>query len=159
MLRPLVGWSRQELAEIVAAAGFVAIDDPSNRSDAYDRTRVRTLLAERGDDLPASRLAAAAGHLREAEEALAWAAGREWDARVVADGDALLLDPAGLPAELVRRLAARAIDTLPADPDWRRDKLAGALTEAERAGRATLAGVMITAGTRWRFELAPPRRH
>lgn len=155
LVRPLLGWRRAELERIVAEAGLVAVDDPSNRSDAYDRTRARALLAERGADLPAPRLAAAAGHLREAEEALAWAAEREWQARVEADGPALLLDPAGLPPELLRRLAARAIDTLRGDPDWRRDKLAAALASGDRV---TLAGIMITPGARMRFEPEPKRR-
>jgi tRNA(Ile)-lysidine synthase len=157
LLRPLVGWPRAELVAIVAEAGLTPVDDPSNRSDAYDRPRFRALLAE-SDLLSPPRLAAAAAHLREAEEALAWATGREWDARVSPDGAALLLDPAGLPAELLRRLAARAIDELRGDPDWRRDKLAAALAEVERGGTITLAGVMIKAGARWRFGAEPPRR-
>jgi tRNA(Ile)-lysidine synthase len=155
LVRPLLNWRRAELEAIVAEAGLIAVDDPSNRSDAYDRTRARALLAERGEDLPAPRLAAAADHLREAEEALAWAAEREWQARVAADGTGLLLDAAGLPAELHRRLAARAIDTLRGDPDWRRDKLPTALAAGERV---TLAGIMITPGPRWRFEPEPRRR-
>ena len=155
LVRPLLGWRRAELEGIVAEAGLDAVDDPSNRSDAYDRTRARALLAERGDDLPTPRFAAAASHLREAEEALAWAADREWQARVAADGSALLLDPDGLPPELLRRLAARAIDTLRGDPDWRRDKLAAALAAGDRV---TLAGIMITPGPRMRFEPEPKRR-
>ena len=155
LLRPLLNWRRTELEGIVTEAGLDPIDDPSNRSDAYDRTRARALLAERGDDLPAPRLAAASAHLREAEEALAWVAEREWQARVEADGPALLLDPTGLPPELLRRLAARAIDTLRGDPDWRRDKLAAALAADTRV---TLAGIMVNPGPRWRFEPEPKRR-
>lgn len=158
LVRPLLGWRRAELEAIVAEAGLEAVDDPSNRCAAYDRTRVRALLAARPDDLPAARLAAAAGHLREAEEALAWAAEREWAERVAAEDGALLLDPAGLPPELLRRLAARAIDTLRGDPDWRRDKLAAALAEVAGGSRVTLAGAMISPGPRWRFEPEPPRR-
>jgi tRNA(Ile)-lysidine synthase len=154
LVRPLVGWRRAELVEIVAEGGLSAVDDPSNRSDAYDRTRFRALLGG-SDLLPPPRLAAAAAHLREAEEALEWAAEREWQARVAAVGHALLLDPADLPSELLRRLAARAIDTLRGDPDWRRDKLPAALAAGERV---TLAGIMITPGPRWRFEPEPRRR-
>ncbi|HEX8216558.1 MAG TPA: tRNA lysidine(34) synthetase TilS, partial [Allosphingosinicella sp.] len=68
------------------------------------------------------------------------------------------LDVAGLPAELVRRLAARAIDTIRGDPDWRRDKLAAALDQLVQGGRVTLAGVQISGGARWKFEPEPPRR-
>ncbi len=155
LVRPLLGWRRGELEKLVAEAGLNAVDDPSNRSDAFDRTRARALLAERGDDLPAPRLAASASHLREAEEALAWAAEREWRARVAESEGALLLDPEGLPPELLRRIASRAIDTIRGETDWRRDKLAAALAAGERV---TLAGIMITPGPRWRFEPEPKRR-
>jgi tRNA(Ile)-lysidine synthase len=158
LVRPLVGWRRIELARIVAEAGLDPVDDPSNRADGFDRTRIRALLAERGEALPAARLAASAAHLGEAEEALAWSADREWAERASFEPGAIALDPSGLPTELVRRLAARAIDSLRGDPDWRRDKLASALAEVERGGTVTLAGVKIEAGERWRFAPEPPRR-
>ncbi|HEX8366776.1 MAG TPA: tRNA lysidine(34) synthetase TilS [Allosphingosinicella sp.] len=158
LLRPLLGWRRDELAAIVAGAGLAAVDDPSNRSDAYDRTRFRALLAG-CDLLPPPRLAAAAAHLGEAEDALEWAAEREWQARARADRGAVLLDPHGLPAELLRRLSARAIETVRGERgDWRRDKLAAIVAEIAPGGRATLAGVQVTGGAVWRFEREPPRR-
>ncbi|MEA3041806.1 MAG: tRNA(Ile)-lysidine synthase [Sphingomonadales bacterium] len=158
VLRPLLGWRREELAGIAAAAGLIPVDDPSNRSGVYDRTRFRALLAE-SDLLPAPRLAAAAAHLGEAEEALAWAAEREWQARARAGDGGILLDPRGLPAELLRRVSARAIDTVRGDRgDWRRDKLAGLVAEVAAGGGATLAGVQVTGGPVWRFAPEPPRR-
>ena len=158
ILRPLLGWRREELAAIVAAAGLKPVDDPSNRSDAHDRTRFRALLAK-SVLLPAPRLAAAAAHLSEAEEALAWAAEREWSERASSrDGD-IKLDLTGLPPDLFRRLAARAIEEVRrGEGEWRRDKLAGALAEALRSGHATLAGVAIASGAVWRFSPEPPRR-
>jgi len=157
ILRPLLGWRRVELATIVAEAGLAAVDDPSNRSDAYDRTRFRALLAANGL-LEAPRLAASAAHLAEAEEALAWAADREWAARAAQEGTALTLDPTGLPPELLRRLVARAIGTVRGDPGWRRDKLAPAIAELLDGGRVNLGGVQISAGRLWRFETEAPRR-
>ena len=157
LLRPLLGWRRAELAEIVAEEGLSAVDDPSNRSDAYDRTRFRALLGESGL-FEAPRLASAAAHLAEAEAALAWAAEREWRARAALEDGRVTLDPAGLPNELLRRLTARAVDTVRGGPDWRRDKLAAAITEAAQGRRVTLAGVQISGGERWRFEPEPPRR-
>ncbi|HYJ29601.1 MAG TPA: tRNA lysidine(34) synthetase TilS [Allosphingosinicella sp.] len=157
ILRPLLGWRRDELEAIVAGAGLEAVDDPSNRSDAYDRTRFRALLA--GTDLLAApRLAASAAHLAEAEDALAWAVEREWQARAGEEEGIVTLDPSGLPTELVRRLAARAIDTVRGDRDWRRDGLATAIGEVASGRRTTLAGVQISGGQRWRFEPEPPRR-
>ena len=46
VLRPLLGWRRAELAEIVADAGLVPVDDPSNSDERYDRARLRRRLAE-----------------------------------------------------------------------------------------------------------------
>jgi tRNA(Ile)-lysidine synthase len=157
ILRPLLAWRRGELAAIVAEAGLDAVDDPSNRSDAHDRTRFRALLAA-SDVLSPRRLAAAAAHLAAAEEALAWAAEREWAARAAREDGAVTLDVRGLPPELLRRLAAQAIEAVRGGGDWRRDRLADALAEVARAGRVTLAGVQVTAQARWRFEPEPPRR-
>ena len=157
VLRPLLGWRREELSAIVREAGIEPVDDPSNRSGAYDRTRFRALLAG-NDILPPPRLAASAAHLAEAEEALAWAADREWAARAAREGDAVTLDPTGLPPELLRRLAARAIDEVRGDRDWRRDGLSSALGQLLGGGRVTLAGVQLSGGARWRFEPEPPRR-
>lgn len=161
LIRPLLGWRRAELAGLVEAAGIEPADDPTNRSDAYDRTRFRRLLGE-ADPLPVPRLAAAAAHLADAEDALDWAAAREWDARSRREGAAALLDLDGLPDELARRLVARAVDLLRAEQgladSWRQDKLAAAIRRVRAGERATIAGVMIDGGPVWRFSPAPPRR-
>ena len=109
LVRPLLSWRREELAGLVAAAELVAADDPSNRAERFDRTRFRRML---GDTpiLSAPRLAAAAAHLADAEEALAWTAEREWQVRAKSGAaGTVTLDLSGLPSELRRRLAARAI--------------------------------------------------
>lgn len=157
ILRPLLGWRRDELACIVAGAGLEPVNDPSNRSPAYDRTGFRSLLAST-NILSAPRLAAAAANCAEAEEALVWAAEREWRTRASRDCAAVSLDMSGLPPELVRRLAARAIDEVRGDSRWRRDRLAAALAEVSQGSQVTLAGVRIAARSCWRFDPAPPRR-
>jgi tRNA(Ile)-lysidine synthase len=157
ILRPLLGWRRTELAGIVVDAGLAAVDDPSNRSGAYDRTRFRELLAGTGV-LPPERLAATAAHLAQAEHALAWAAGREWQTRTRRDGAALFLDPADLPSELLRRLAAKAVAEVCGSAEWRSDKLAAVIDTVRTGGSANIAGVLVTGGPVWRFEPEPPRR-
>ena len=157
ILRPLLGWRRAELAGIVAEAGLVPADDPSNRSDAYDRTRFRALL--NGTDLlPPDRVAASAAHLAEAEQALAWVTEREWAARAGRDGETLTLEASGLPPELLRRLAARAVSEVRGDADWRTDTLAPLLPTVTAGGAVNLAGVRIRGGAFWRFSPEPPRR-
>lgn len=163
LLRPLLGWSRAELAALVAAAGITAIEDPSNSAARFDRSRIRALLADSTAELPAARLAMAAHNLREAEAALAWVASREWAVRHAVEPDGTLsLDIAGLPGELRRRLARRAIETLLAPaplPATAASNGLDRLVATLDTGRgATLAGVAVRPGKRWRFRIAPPRR-
>ncbi|WP_084583511.1 tRNA lysidine(34) synthetase TilS [Sphingomonas azotifigens] len=157
LVRPLLGWSRAELAARVQAAGIAPVEDPSNRHPRFDRSRIRRLLAET-PELPAARLALAATNLRDAEAALAWVVAREWTARAERQGQGLLLDLADLPAELRRRLVVRALATIADAPPPRGSGL-DRLIAAVDAGRvATLAGVVVRPGVRWRFAPAPPHR-
>ena len=80
----------------------------------------------------------------------------------LSDGISVWLDAAGLPYELRRRLTLQAIDYVRFEFDiaglWSGagvDRLIAAL-DAGKA--ATLAGVAVRPGPRWRFTAAPPRR-
>lgn len=165
LVRPLLDWSRAELEEIVAASGIAAVHDPSNRDPRFDRARMRRLLAE-SPELPADRLALAARNLRRAEEALAWAADREWQARSRVDGLSVRLDASGLPYELQRRLVERAVDRIRAGAEKESplDKLRGESLDRVVAtllsgGTGTIAGVKASVKrAEWRFSLAPARR-
>lgn len=162
LVRPLLGWRKAELSDIVRSAGIDAVDDPSNRSSDYDRTAARALLG-RAPELDPVRLAASASHLADAEEAFRWAEAQEWDARACREGAAVELRTEGLPREFLRRLAARAVGEVRSSAgtggEWRLDKLAALLERLHHGGRATIAGVQITSrGAGWRFEPAPPRR-
>ena len=160
LARPLLGWRREELVAIVADAGIAAVDDPSNRSTRYDRTRFRALLAET-EELPALRLARAAANLSECEEALHWAAEAVWSEHVRTEGLVCLFNPAGLPREIRRRIARRAIENVrragALSHAWREDGLDRLLDTLDTGARATLADVLCTGGAVWRFEPAPPR--
>ncbi len=156
LIRPLLGWSRAELAAIVAGAGIAAIDDPSNRDERFDRTRARALLGAT-EWLDPARLAAAADHCRDAEAALAWASAQELGRRHSRDGDTLILDPHGLPRELRRRLLLAGLETFgcaaPPGP-----KLNAALAALEEGGVTTLAGLKLEGGASWRLSAAPARK-
>jgi len=154
VLRPLLGWRRAELARVVAEAGLVPVADPSNFDESYDRARLRRRLAEALWLDPAA-LARSAAALAEAEAALDWTAGRLLDERVRRDGDAILFDPAGLPAELRRRILLRLL--APAAPP-RGDALQRLIAALEAGGSATLAGMKCEGGPVWRLAPAPPRR-
>lgn len=144
--RPLLGWPRETLAAI--AAPLAPVHDPSNADARYDRARLRARLAEAGG-VDAAAFARSAAALAEAEDALAWAAARLWDERVTGAG----FDPAGLPAELRRRLVLRILG----EPQPRGADLQRLLATLEAGGTATLAGFKCSGGVLWRFTPAPPR--
>lgn len=167
LIRPLLGWSRAELEAIVAEAGIAAVQDSANRDPRFDRVRMRKLLAE-SPELPADRLALAARNLRHAEDALEWAADREWQARRRTGASALHLDARDLPYEIRRRLVERAVDWVragggeepqPALPPLRGESLDGLVATLDSGGTGTIAGVKAEAKrAQWRFSLAPARR-
>jgi tRNA(Ile)-lysidine synthase len=154
LVRPLLGWRRDELRAIVAAAAIDPVADPGNDDEQFDRTRARRLLADT-PWLEAPRLAASAAHLADAGQALDWAAEREFAVRW--NGTAGTLDPGGLPRELKRRLLLKALRSLgcdaPAGP-----KLMSAIDVLDAGGVTTLAGLKLEGGPPWRLSPAPPRR-
>lgn len=161
LVRPLLGLRKAELVGIAVAAGWQVVADPANHDPRHDRTAMRALLAPT-PGLNAAGLAAAAGHLAAEAEALDWAAARAWDGRVRADGLALIIDAAGLPAALVQRLLARAItqlsDTQLSGQTPRGGDIARLAARLGAGKGGTLAGVLARPGQVWRLLPAPARR-
>lgn len=162
LIRPLLRWSRAELAAIVADVGITAVEDASNVHPRFDRSRIRALLAQTSE-LPAERLAMAARNLRDAEEALEWVADREWKARHEIEAyETVWLDVDGLPHALRRRLVLRALEYVRSEGDmrglWHGTGVDRLIVDVEAGKAATLAGVAVKPGSRWRFIPAPPRR-
>ena len=157
LVRPLLGVRRAVLAAIVADAGIAPVVDPTNDDPLYDRTHARRLLATT-PWLDAASLAASAAHLAEAEVALDWATDRAWAGRAEPGDTQVTLDVVGLPAELVRRLVARAIGQLVPSARPRGGEITRLIARLATGDTATLAGVKARGGTVWCFTLAPPRR-
>jgi len=156
VIRPLLGWTKDELADVCRAAGVAWADDPSNRDERFERARVRSQLSAL--DLGVEQVARSASHLAEAELALQWAT-QEASDRLLIDGHAARLDTDGLPGEIVRRLLLRAFALLGADPP-RGPDLERA-TAALLAGRkASLSGLLLTplSATSWHLGPEPARR-
>lgn len=160
--RPLLGWRRVELAAVVAGAGILAADDPSNRDSRFERVRVRAGLAG-ADWLEPGGWAASAQHLGEADAALDWTVQQLFDQgwQPAADGPGgVLAVPCGLPRVLALRLLERVIAALaPAAPSPRGAELARWHQALAQGQVATLAGLRGEGkGRAWHFLPAPPHR-
>jgi tRNA(Ile)-lysidine synthase len=159
LLRPLLGWRRAELEQIVASAGLEPARDPSNEDGQFERIRIRRALAE-ADWLDPQALASTAANLGQAEAALEWATQQEW-ARAVTGGEAeIIYRPADAPPEIRRRIVARAVAGLATEgegADLRGRELDRLLSVLAASGKASLRGVLCSGGETWRFVPAPER--
>lgn len=162
VIRPLLGWRRAELAALVADAGIVPVDDPSNRDDRFDRARLRKRLAG-VDWIDTARWCLSARALRDAEDAIDWAARGARAAHCsFGDGEAVL-SPGDLPLEIRRRLLEHCIRHVVPGVEPRGSDLAAVLRRLDGGERTTLADVLCRpadtpGGIVWRFTAAPPRR-
>lgn len=157
LLRPLLGWRRSELAEIVSEAGLVPAIDPSNADLRFERVRMRAQLAGMGELDPLA-LAASAHHLAEADAAIEWVSERCLSAVRVEQGS-LHWEGNGVPRVVALRVLEQIIVRLGGNKP--RGKALARWHECLVAGKiATLAGVRGDGREReWRFTLAPmPRR-
>lgn len=169
VLRPLLGWRKQELAGLVAAAGIEPVNDPSNADRDFERVRWRARLAD-ADWFDPQPVAASARHLAEAWRAIEWFAENDWAEMVVRDDHGptgpVLTYHANVPrvvaietivriiAELgghaTRSEAGRAFDRL-----WRgQNASVGGVLGVPGMERVEKVGVMMRV---WRFAPEPPR--
>jgi len=156
LIRPLLRFRRGELGAIVASAdGLHVVHDPSNEDDRFDRARLRKALGA-ADWIDPLALARSAGHLAEAEDALAAFAATLWATRVRRDGDAFTLDPPA-PRMMRLRIVERIIGELGGDP--RGGDVARLVDRLEQGDGGNVGGVLATAANgRWLFRSEPPRR-
>jgi tRNA(Ile)-lysidine synthase len=154
LLRPLLGWRRFELGEIVAEAGIMPAIDPSNGDTRFERVRMRAAMAA-SDWLDIPALVRSTLHLAEADVALDWAANRAF-AEVQSEGDALAWEPDTIPRALGMRVLERIVMMLGrAEP--RGAELARWFDALSRGRIATLAGVRGDGTDRvWIFSRARP---
>lgn len=156
LVRPLLGWRRAELADLVEAAGIEAVDDASNRDERFDRVRMRNALAG-CDWLDIASLAQSASHLADADAAIDWAAGREWEECVRREGPAFIYRPQA-PRAVALRVIARIVSEL--DGAAPRGSAVARVFESLLAGNPAPIGDLVArpqpAG--WAFTPAPRRR-
>lgn len=156
LIRPLLGWKKDELAQLVSDFGIEPVADPSNSDDRFDRVRIRKALAE-SDWIDAAALARSASNLADAKEAFDWMVAREWEGQVERDDDTLLYVPQA-PRAIRLAVLERAIAGFGGEP--RGGDVAKLLDTLERGGSGNLAGVLASVTKNgWRLRREPPRRH
>jgi len=157
LLRPLLDWRRRELGEVVANAGLVAADDPSNRNPRFDRVRMRQALAG-ADWLDVPALARSAANLADAETALEWAAAREWSENVAAGAMGSYVYKPQAPRAIALRVVALLVARL--DGSEPRGGQVAQAFEALLKGRPVSLGNVVVRPSHegWSFMPAPRRR-
>jgi tRNA(Ile)-lysidine synthase len=156
LIRPLLGWRRSELADVVAAAGLVPVQDPSNTDDRFDRARLRKALAG-ADWLDVPALALGAANLADADTALDWAAQREWNEAVVKGPMGLTYRPTA-PRAVALRVLTRIVTEL--DGEAPRGSAVARLFDSLLARQPASIGNLVARvmPDGWSFTKAPVRR-
>jgi len=164
VIRPMLEWRRAELRALVRRRELPFADDPSNRDDRFERTRIRHLL-DANEWLGPANLARSAAYLAEADSDLSAAVDWLWGRRADQDGAELWVEALDLPRELRRRLLRRALAAVReaagiTEPVFGESANVEAVLDALETGRrATQAGIVASVrGGRWRLRPAPPRR-
>lgn len=155
LLRPLLDWRRTELGAVVAAAGVVAAQDPSNSNDRFDRVRIRKALAE-ADWLDVAAIARSAENLADADAALEWMAALEWRSCVKKEPMGLCYRPQA-PRAVALRVLARCVAELGGEEA--RGSAIARLFDTLCEGRPASIGELVVrpnAGG-WSFAKAPVR--
>lgn len=164
LVRPLLGWRRDELAAIVEDAGIAPARDPSNEDEAFDRVRMRRAL-ELLPGLDALAISRSAALLQEAEEVVAEASANMLRTHIFRDGGTAWYHW-GHPRLIEVEAVAAILQEFGADVP--RSAAAQMVVQLHADGHATLGGVMArrawhrkdptTEVDAWRFDSEPPRR-
>ena len=155
VIRPMLGFRRAELVQMVAAAGIDPAQDPSNTDPHYDRVRMRQNLAA-CDWLDPLALAHSAGLLADAETALAAFEDALRPAHVTQSRGGFTLIPPAVPLMRVR-MVRRIIAAMGGNP--RGGDAARLVERLERGEGGNVGGVLATVKSgEWVFVLEPARR-
>jgi tRNA(Ile)-lysidine synthase len=156
--RPLLGLKRTSLRDWLSARRQEWLEDPMNQETRFARGKIRLLAAQlEAAGIPPARIAAAAGHLARAREALDLVTQAVLERAARPSGEAVLLDPLALaaaPREVGLRALAGALMAMSGAQYRPRfdalERLYDRVCSGKLGGGATLAGC----------RLAPaPRRH
>ena len=161
IIRPLLGFRKDELRAVCATIGWQAVEDPSNANLHFDRVAMRQALAKAQLPITPAALNRTAKAMRDADEALDWATAAIAAERLRTTPEGgLILDPGALPHELVRRLLMQAMTALnQATP--RGEQIETAITKLRHGEPASLCDIIIRivdfTAPKWHLASAPPR--
>ena len=155
VIRPLLGWRKSQLEQIVEAAGLQPVRDPSNFDDRFDRARLRQNSA----DVPwldAESIARSARHLREIEDDILLRCNAEILANVSVMGDCTHYRPQE--SRYVRKRVVKILLERRGE-EVSLAKIEGLLERLAAAGRGNVAGLDVRIeGDRWVFKPENPRK-
>lgn len=159
-LRPLLGFSKDDLIDICAKTGLVPISDPSNENIDFERVAMRNWLASTRHPFRTDRAGRTASAMADASEALVWMTEMLAHERVQrdADADAVTCAASHVPHELKRRLLIHCLKLIEPELAPRGDAIDHLLSELSDGRTASMGNVKCEGGDNWRFTMAPPRR-
>ena len=159
ILRPLLGFTKDELISICATAGLNPVVDPSNENTDFERVAMRNWLANTPHPFRADRTGRTASALADASEALNWMTETLTQERVQRATGAVRCDARDVPREIQRRLLIHCLKLLEPELAPRGDAIDRLLSELSDGRSATMGAVKCVGGDNWRFTMAPPRRN
>ena len=159
ILRPLLGFTKDELISICATAGLNPVVDPSNENTDFERVAMRNWLANTPHPYRADRTGRTASALADASEALNWMTETLTQERVQRATGAVRCDARDVPREIQRRLLIHCLKLLEPELAPRGDAIDRLLSELSDGRSATMGAVKCVGGDNWRFTMAPPRRN
>lgn len=158
VIRPVLEFTKAELAEICSSAGIQAVDDPSNANIDFDRVAMRNWLSSTQHTFSAPRALRTARALADASDALAWMTDTLAAQRISQENDVINCKASGLPRELRRRLLIRCLSTMDINLAPRGEAIDRLLTDLENGRTAMIGNIKCLGGDDWQFSKAPPRR-
>ncbi len=159
ILRPLLGFTKDELISICATAGLNPVEDPSNANTDFERVAMRNWLANTQHPFRADRAGRTASAMADASEALHWMTETLTQERVQRDAATVICDALDVPREIQRRLLIHCLQLMEPELNPRGDAIDHLLSELSCGRTATMGAVKCEGGANWRFTMAPPRRN
>ncbi len=158
IIRPMLGFSKEELENICAEAEITPVRDPSNDDDDFDRVAMRQYLAAHPHPFDTARSVRTASAVGEAVAALEWMTQQLANDRIESNDSEIAVDSSGLPRELQRRLLLVSLGKIGNELAPRGEAIERLLDGLSEGKTTTIGNILCKGGSIWHFSPAPPRR-